>query len=147
MINDEFTLISSVLEGNQWYLNGELLQDQTSNTLKAEKSGLYTVVVANGGCKSSASIEMIGAEEASDLIAVFPNPTTDKVYIRVKTTNNNVIATMVNSQGIELGTKDLRGEGGFKEAEFDLLPYATGVYNVRIIDGRKVVIKKIAKIK
>jgi hypothetical protein len=69
------------------------------------------------------------------------------VYIRVKTNNNNVIATMVNSQGVELGTNDLKGENGLKETEFDLLPYATGIYNVRILDGHKVVIKKIAKIK
>src|SRR5690606_11505674 len=101
----------------------------------------------NGACKSSASIEMIGSEEASDMIAVFPNPTTDKVYIRVKSRNNNVIATVVNSQGLELGTKDLKGENGFKEAEFDLLPYATGIYNVKILDGHKVIIKKIAKVK
>ena len=147
LVSDGFTLMSSVSEGNQWYLDGNLLEEETSNTLDAKKSGLYTVTVANGGCKSSASIEMVGSEDASDLIAVFPNPTTDKVYIRVKTQNNNVIATVVNSQGIELGKTDLKGENGFKEAEFDMLPYATGVYNVKILDGHKVIIKKIAKIK
>ena len=54
---------------------------------------------------------------------------------------------MVNNQGIEIGTKKLAGENDIKEAEFDLLPYASGIYNLRVLDGQKVVIKKIAKIK
>ena len=43
--------------------------------------------------------------------------------------------------------KSLVGENGVKETEFDLLPYANGIYNVRIVDGHKVYIKKIAKVK
>lgn len=147
LTSEGFILTSSAAEGNQWYLNGELLEEQTSNTIEAVRSGLYTVIVSNGACKSTASIEMTGLEEESDMISVFPNPAADKVYIRIKTDNNNVTATMVNSQGVELGTKDVVGENGIKEAEFDLLPYSTGMYNVRVLDGRKVVIKKIAKIR
>ena len=147
VIADGSTLISSAAEGNQWYLDGNLLENATSSTLQALVSGVYTVNATNGGCTSTASIEFTSEEGELEAITVFPNPTADKVYIRVKTANNNVTATMVNSQGVELGTKELVGENGVKEAEFDLLPHATGIYNVKVLDGHKVVIKKIAKIK
>ena len=115
--------------------------------MQVSESGVYTVNTTKGGCTSTASIEYTGEEGEMDAISIFPNPTSDKVYIRIKSANNNVTATMVNSQGVELGTKELVGENGVKEAEFDLLPYATGIYNVKVLDGHKVVIKKIAKIK
>jgi len=38
------------------------------------------------------------------------------------------------------------GENGIKECEFDLLPYASGIYNLRVFDGTKVFTKKIAKV-
>ena len=141
------TLLSSAETGNQWYRDGNLLEGETSNILQASEPGLYTVSIVNGACTSSASLEITDGEEDVEVIRVFPNPTKDKLYVRVKTTNNNVIATMVNNQGIEIGTKKLVGEDDIKEAEFDLLPFAAGIYNIRVLDGQKVVIKKIAKIK
>ncbi len=147
LMSEGFTLTSSAPEGNQWFLNGELLADQTSNTVEVEKSGLYTVTVSNGACKSSASIEMTGLEDTSDLISVYPNPTTDIVYIRVKTKNNNVTATLVNSQGHEMGIRNLVGGNGIMETEFDLRSFAAGVYTVRVVDGRKAITKKLAKMK
>ncbi len=140
------TLISSADAGNEWYLDGQLIKNATGNTWEAVEPGLYTVNVTNGGCSTSASLEILG-EEGDVGITVFPNPTTSKVLIRVKTANNNVTATLVNTQGIEIGSKPLIGEGEIKEAEFDLLTYASGIYNVRVQDGRKVIIKKIAKVK
>jgi hypothetical protein len=138
-------LISSSTSNNQWFWNDLLLKGETSNTLHASESGIYTLKVTNGNCISTETIEITAEEEAG--INIFPNPTQNKVVIRVRTANNNVVATLVNTQGIEIGSKHLTGEGSVKETEFDLLPYASGIYNIRISDGQKLVIKKIAKTK
>jgi hypothetical protein len=141
------TLLSSAESGNQWYQNGNLLEGETSNILQVSEPGLYTVTIVNGACASSASLEITDGEGDVEVIRAFPNPTKDKLFVRVKTTNNNVTATMVNNQGFEISTKKLMGENEIKEAEFDLLPYASGIYHLRVLDGQKLVIKKIAKIK
>jgi autotransporter-associated beta strand protein len=143
--SNEGILVSSVTGGNQWYLNGQLLEGHTFNTLEPFESGLYTVEVQKGNCITSASLEVTGLGEGD--ITIFPNPTPDKVVIRMNTTNNNVIATLVSSQGVEMDRMELAGAGGSKQAEFDLLPFAAGIYHVRILDGQKVTNKKIAKIK
>lgn len=144
-IDGEGNLTSSVSEGNQWYLDGLLLNGQTSNTLEPFESGIYTVEILKGNCRTSASLEVTGMGENG--ITLFPNPTPDKVLIRVRTTNNNVVATLVSTQGVEIGQKELKGEGDIKETEFDLVSLAAGIYHVRILDGQKVTNKKIAKIK
>jgi hypothetical protein len=143
--DNEGILVSNVQEGNQWYLNGVLLEGHTSNKLEPFQSGTYTVEIKNGGCRSSASLDVTGMEENG--IAIFPNPAPDKVIIRIKTQNNNVVATLVSTQGIEIARSGFTSNGDVKETEFDLRPYTAGIYNVKILDGSKVIIRKIAKIK
>lgn len=137
-------LVSSVEEGLKWYLDGVLLENESSPILAPVESGTYTVEVTNGGCKTSAEMEVKGLGETG--IVLYPNPTADKLWIRVRSANNTVRATLINAQGIEVGTKDFIGNGDLKEAEFDLLHYAPGMYHVRIQDGGKVINKKIAKV-
>jgi hypothetical protein len=68
------------------------------------------------------------------------------VYIQVRSRNEIVKAVILSSTGVEMESKNLAGDNGIKEGEFDMLPYATGIYNIRIIDGSKLLIKKIAKV-
>jgi hypothetical protein len=68
------------------------------------------------------------------------------VYVQVRSKNENVKAVILAPTGMEMDSKNLTGENEIKEAEFDLNEYATGIYNVRIIDGSKQSIKKIAKV-
>ncbi len=49
------TFTSSYATGNQWYLDGTLIEGATGATLTAQASGLYTVEVAVNGCTTSAS--------------------------------------------------------------------------------------------
>jgi len=146
------TLISSYEVGNQWYLDDEILEGETTDRVEASQSGIYTVKVTDGTCSSASSREksVTASEQNTNLqqeINIFPNPTQDKVFVEVKSFNNNVKAVMTNAAGVEIETKALVGENGIKAGEFDLIPYATGIYNIRISVGSKVVIKKIAKVK
>jgi hypothetical protein len=146
------TLAIDVPGTKQWYLNDELLDGATSDTLKALEPGLYSVKLTQGGCSMVLSHEILTIESedglfSNSLINIYPNPTQDKVFIKIKSSNDNASATMVSAAGVLMETKSLTGENGIKEAEFDLLPYANGIYNVRIVDGHKIYIKKIAKVK
>ncbi|WP_160143947.1 T9SS type A sorting domain-containing protein [Chryseolinea soli] len=146
------TLISSYATGNQWYRDGVALEGATTNKIEAVESGVYTVEVTSGDCKTSASREVtITASEAGlngfGAVTIYPNPTQRKALVQVKTTNKNVMATLINASGVDLEAKELKGEGGVKEAEFDLGTSAIGVYYVLIVDGSKKYTEKIVKIK
>jgi hypothetical protein len=154
------------MESFEKYVNIRLVDvvEKTSIDIKKQQDFSFTVTDANFFSISTRFKIVIGEGELPDAMAVarqspkdtdsegnetitvFPNPTTDKVVIRVKTANNNVTATLVNTQGVELVSKELVGDR-IKEVEFDLVSYASGIYNVRVLDGNKVVIKRIAKIK
>ncbi|SHG40077.1 Por secretion system C-terminal sorting domain-containing protein [Chryseolinea serpens] len=146
------TLISSYATGNQWYRDGVALEGATTNKIEAVESGVYTVEVTSGDCKTSASREVtITGSEAGlsgfGTVTIYPNPTQRKALVRVKTTNKNVIATLINASGVDLEERELKGDGGVKEAEFDLGTSAIGVYYVLIVDGSKKYTEKIVKIK
>ncbi len=48
-------LRSSASQGNQWYLNGQIIPGATTPVLKPSSSGSYTVRVENDGCKNQST--------------------------------------------------------------------------------------------
>jgi hypothetical protein len=92
-------------------------------------------------------VAITAAEESeAQKISIYPNPTQDWIYIKVKSSNDDVSAQLVSATGLEMESKTLAGERGLKEGQFELNAYASGIYYVRISDGSKVYIKKIAKV-
>jgi len=87
-----------------------------------------------------------GGTNVESVIKIYPNPTQNIVYIQIRSKNENVKAVILSPTGMEMDSKSLTGDNGIKEAQFDLLPYATGIYNIIVIDGSKQMIKKIAKV-
>lgn len=144
------TFTSSYKTGNQWYLDGTLIEGANEATLTAHASGLYTVEVSvGGGCTTSASraLTITGeAEAAGAAYTLYPNPTADKIKLAVRT-SNEVQVTLVSASGIELARISLGSAGDQKEGEFDLTAYPMGVYILRINDGEKLLTKKVTKIK
>ncbi|MBI1266480.1 MAG: T9SS type A sorting domain-containing protein [Cryomorphaceae bacterium] len=68
--------VSSAINGNQWYLDGEPIQGATGQTYTYTGPGDYTVIVTANGCSSTSAIEVIavGIEELLNTIEVYPNP-------------------------------------------------------------------------
>jgi hypothetical protein len=64
----------------------------------------------------------------------------------VRSKNELVRAVIFSSTGVEMLSKNLIGKGEIKEGEFDLLSFAPGIYNIKIVDGSKQSVKKIAKV-
>jgi len=79
-------LVSSSSNGNQWYLDGELIEGATSQLFTPEANGNYTVIVAQGACSSSsepylydAIITSIGEDVSA--FAIYPNPASECVHL------------------------------------------------------------------
>jgi hypothetical protein len=62
------TLNSSAASGNQWYLNGAILNGQTGTSLVATAAGSYTVTTSSNGC--------ISAPSTATVVTVNPTPAT-----------------------------------------------------------------------
>ncbi len=147
---DDVTLKSSHESGNTWYLNDNLISEGTSGVLVATEPGMYTLKVDQGGCITSASREISetefeGGTNVEPTIKIYPNPTQNKLYVRVRS-KNEIRAVIFSSTGVEMVSKNLIGNGEVKEGEFDLLSFTPGIYNITIVDGSKQSVKKIAKV-
>jgi hypothetical protein len=74
------TLISSADQGNQWYLDGIIIQGATGKKHLAVYSGNYSVVVTINGCSSGVSNSIlvlpvsINDHSGNNSFGLFPNP-------------------------------------------------------------------------
>lgn len=99
------TLVSSASTGNQWYLDGVLIPGATGNTYTPTASGIYTVVVTQSGCSSSASagynFTYLNAFELSNDVyfKVYPNPNNGEFYVQLNTNESNAVLSIKNSIG------------------------------------------------
>ncbi|MDA9792165.1 S8 family serine peptidase [Schleiferiaceae bacterium] len=82
-------MTSSEVTGNQWYFNGNMMPDDTGQTLRPLNLGNYTVRVADtNGCEGDMSAmqfyNSVGFEEAlANQIRLFPNPTSGAVTLEL----------------------------------------------------------------
>lgn len=143
-------LVSSVANGNQWYLNGVIVNGATAQNYTPVNSGNYTVQVTVNGCSSAFStainftvtsvpdIDVFGRE-----IKVLPNPVREQLlvirsgvlsqlYIRIFDIHGRELQTLISAQS---------------RIEIDMQRYAAGTYiiwiedRLRKINGKKVIIK------
>ena len=56
---NQFLLTSSSLENNQWFLNGNLINGATSQTLIPQDLGNYTVRVSRNGCLNTSDVSSV----------------------------------------------------------------------------------------
>jgi hypothetical protein len=137
------TLTSSAASGNQWYLNGTLIQGATSNTYPITQNGSYQVLVTDGnGCTamSAAFSGTVGVRENSvsgQIIKIYPNPAQSNITLVIPTT----------IQSFETQIVDLYGKLLLKnnnETNIDLSNFSNGIYFVEIkVDGKSMQRSKI----
>jgi hypothetical protein len=97
----------------------------------------YTINIVNSGGGSGVGIE----DEATEALSIYPNPSTGEFFID---------ATQMGLESFELQVFDLQGallhEEDFNALDvksLDLSRLAKGVYNIRLISGDYVVVKRI----
>lgn len=79
------TLSSFGAVAYQWYRNGTIIDGATNSVYVAKESGNYSVEITdNNGCKAhSTELIFTGLENENDLfLEVFPNPTSDIIYVK-----------------------------------------------------------------
>ena len=79
------SLVSSAASGNKWYFNNVELS-QTGAKIQFNQLGSYQVKVIDRGCESPISVvfqpELLANEAYTPYIQMYPNPTTDKVFLK-----------------------------------------------------------------
>jgi hypothetical protein len=70
---DQFLLISSSSDNNQWFLNGNLINGATSSTYIPQDLGNYTVKVTKDGCSNSSDVSSVKMDKPT-ITLVGSNP-------------------------------------------------------------------------
>ena len=129
-----------------WYLDGEVIDGETSNQITLANAGNYTVKVKNAADCESAQSNDFSVTAISDLpeqmLLVYPNPVGEELHI--------VLPTMGKVTSIQLF--DLQGRVILNHRVLNkrmtTLPTHTlkpGTYLVRITDGNQLIQQKIQK--
>lgn len=120
------SLISSASIGNKWYFNTAELPF-TSQKIKFTEVGNYQVKVFEKGCESVISTNFIPIILANELesshIQLFPNPTSDKVFIK---SSKAINYQLIDVTGRILGQSTIKGHSH----TIDLNRFISGNYFV-----------------
>ena len=153
-ITDNGSVLSSNFStGNQWYLNGNIINNATGQTYTPAGSGNYKVRVTSGtGCSDTSSTYVyVSASTAStDAIGftVYPVPANTLVNVLfdapASTTMN---MTLVNSIGRIVYSNKQSIPAGNYSTVVNVANQAPGVYVLKLMLGSKVYAKKIVIIR
>lgn len=141
---EENLLISSYAEGNQWYLDGTLIEGATEQNYTPTSSGSYTVQVSQGECQVfSEALQFTIAGVADDLavlgIQAYPNPTMKMLHISFDVKEaKEVRYTIYNQKGAKVDTGKIteRNTGGTLNQKLDVQGLPTGMYTILLNDGK-----------
>jgi len=139
-------LSSSSTTGNQWYdQNGEII-GATNQNYTTTSNGVYYTIVTLIGCSSDASNSInitstaVQNVDNDKIIKVYPNPVSNELKIETEEVNEPLNIEIVNGFGQVIYRGNFVGKATIQTDQF-----ASGVYFVRIENGKKVVFKKIIK--
>ncbi len=142
---------SSSSTGNQWYLNGLIINGATNQTYIATANGNYTVVVTSGGCSSAASaiatMTGVGINEVTNPgthFYIYPNPS-NGVFNLVFTSTDIMEYTvrLRNELGQIIFEEKLDKFSGTYTKAFDVTTYGQGQYFLTMTNEKKVTFEKV----
>jgi minor extracellular serine protease Vpr len=138
---DGNVLTSSANTGNQWYLNGVAINGAMGQTHLATQSGNYSVIVTNAtGCSTASTGVNLTVTDLEEVIRemeglLYPNPSSGVVMVQ-SADRIKLIEVFDLSGKLLLSTTD---------QQFDLSPFAEGVYVVRLHGDSAVINQKLIK--
>ncbi|MFA5781679.1 MAG: SBBP repeat-containing protein [Bacteroidales bacterium] len=137
------SLQSSAAATYQWYLNGVVINGDTSQICTPTQNGDYTVVITDSnGCSAISpafNYTYVGINniDNEDLIIIFPNPTGSNFTIKVPPATRQI--KILNSVGQLLSRTC--GIEGQKNLDFELA--YNGIYFIQITMDKQVITKKL----
>ncbi|WP_375578176.1 T9SS type A sorting domain-containing protein [Marivirga tractuosa] len=141
-------ILESSVEGDtfQWYLDGEILENETGKILVAKQSGDYTVGVTKANCsKVSDSFrfneEVLSANNAlNNALNIYPNPVEDNMFIELNDINSaNVTIFTISGKFID------SFEINSSQSEVEMSKYSKGTYLIKFESGKGSVTKRFIK--
>jgi hypothetical protein len=136
--------------GNQWFKDGVAVKGATGSTFVASENGTYFVQATSGNCiiRSKDQIYRVtGIESLSETgIQLYPNPTDGKLYIVYELVTPNAVmpGLVVNASGRTVKSERLQFNEQ-KTAELDAAELSSGLYLLKIGEGRSAKIIKFIK--
>lgn len=137
-------LTSSADAGNQWFINGVLIQNATSKNYDADGiEGFYTVQVTEGDCRSDFSDVYnysktdVNLMASNNLFNIYPNPVHDEINIEVNfESNHNLILSIfdINMREVDLMTYS-SDFGPGKSIVYTTEKLSSGIYYLRLSTG------------
>ncbi len=133
-------LTSSASAGNQWYLNGQIIQGATGQTHTATVSGNYTVVAGGNGCASLPNNVIISgileAEKNIHQLNVYPNPASGDFNISFNAAKPKTFKVQMNNlAGESVYEETLVNFSGAFQKQLDVSEFSKGVYVLKLSDG------------
>jgi len=130
------SLLSSVANGNQWYLDGVEIAGSNDSVYVITSNGTYYTMVTEGGCSSGASnsISILNVsirEISAGLFDIYPNPSTGIFNIRINTTGKDAYDIEIyNNLGTLLWKQQNAVAEGNNIKKIELSVPVSGVYTV-----------------
>ena len=144
------TLISSVDTGNQWYLNGIIIQGATNKKHKPTSNGNYTVVVTSNACTSAVSNTLsvinvgIAPPTEARAFAIYPNPNNGQFKIRIESVKTSEYTIGIyNSVGSKVWSRDKVVIDGTYNSDITLKGLPTGVYTIILRNQAESIAKRV----
>jgi hypothetical protein len=136
-------LQSTVGYSYQWMLGGSTISGATSQNYTPTANGLYTVEVTDSHGCSSVSVPYnytwVGIEESGvNNIEIYPNPTTDRLYIDAA---QNTEIEISNIAGQILKCLIINNN----HTIIDISDFAEGLYFVKVKNEKGISVKKFVK--
>jgi hypothetical protein len=136
----------------QWQKNSIDIASATTASYEAKETGDYSVTLKSDGCTSVSSPVKVSIEVLLSSgvplnpqeigIEVFPNPTEQSVILSLeKVTNTKTNAELIDSQGKTFFQQEIKEE----KTTISLQAIPAGMYFIRVLQGDKVLVKKIIK--
>jgi hypothetical protein len=124
-------LTSSYAAGNTWYYNDELIAGATGQSISIDKSGVYRVEVAIGGCKTTDTFEftITAVEDVFGSVSMYPNPVENELTIQLAGKEVKALQVL-STQGSVMFSEEMNGRNSIT---VDTRSYTSGLYLVRII--------------
>lgn len=141
-------LVSNYDEGNQWLLNGTIIEGATSKTYEPFISGEYSLRVSKNGCEGEVNKEFFvtGMEpEEWHALVIYPVPATDEITIRrSETFTGKTVQNLqvYNSKGENILSARVNLN---KSIKLDISNWPSGVYLMKFSEGNNIFVRRLVK--
>ena len=132
----------------QWYSQSGLITGATGQSHTVTSNGSYHVEISTQHCSSSSNsvlVNTIGTESIPGLsIDAYPNPASNWLIITaISGSSKSISMVLYNSVGQMIWVKDWSISQGLNEKMIDVSSFATGIYQLRVTDESKEVVRRI----